>query len=201
MSRLVLIRHGESEWNALGKWTGRTDVALTPNGVAQAQDMARRIADLIPDICHCSTLSRTHMTWQTIVDHAGWHHVPHVRHAALDERHYGELTGLNKWEVRDRVGEEMFHGIRRGWDHPVPGGETLKDVYARVVPYFCAAIEPEVCAGKTVLVCAHGNSIRALVKHIEDVHEHDIPSLEINFGEVRVYRFDNDGNVVEREIR
>lgn len=201
MSQLVLIRHGESEWNALGKWTGKTDVGLTQKGIDQARAMGALLKDVEPHLCFLSTLSRSHHTWEAIIETRSWEHVPQVKHQALDERDYGELTGLNKWDVQTKVGVEAFHGIRRGWDHAVPGGETLKDVHARVVPYFESAIRPEISAGKRVLVCAHGNSIRALVKHLEQIADEDIPHLEIDFGSVRIYRFTDAGLIRDWEVR
>lgn len=201
MAYLILVRHGESEWNALGQWTGRTDVALTERG----REQARRAGELIRDIelhaCHCSTLTRARHTLDEIKACCGVAHLPSVEHGAMDERDYGELTGKNKWQVRDAYGEERFELLRRSWDHPIPGGETLKDVYARIVPYYQGTILPQLISGANVLVAFHGNTMRALVKHLDRISDTDIARLEITTGEAYLYQVAVDGAVVGKEIR
>lgn len=201
MSYLVLLRHGESEWNALGLWTGKTDVPLTEKGRAEARAAAEHLRDLPLHVCHCSVLGRARETLLEIKSCLNAHHLPTVEHEALNERDYGELTGKNKWEVRDAWGEEKFHLFRRGWAHPVPGGETLKDVHARVVPYFERQIRPQLIAEQNVLVCFHGNSMRALVKHLDEIDDASIASLEIATSEIYLYSFDAEGKIKTKEIR
>ncbi len=201
MSSLILLRHGESEWNAVGKWTGLTDVGLTSNGIAQARRAGAVLAGLEVHACHCSTLSRSVRTWEEVCDVAGFGEIAHRTASALDERDYGDLTGKNKWEVKERYGEELFHNVRRGWDHPIPNGETLKDVYARVVPYYQNEVLPEIHQGKNVVICAHGNSLRALIKHLDAISDEDIASLEVGFAEVHLYSLDKEGMILSKEIR
>ncbi len=200
-SYLILIRHGESDYNALGLWTGRTDVGITGRG----REQARRAGELVRDIeihaFRCSTLVRARHTLDEIKACHGTAHLPTHEHGALDERDYGELTGKNKWEVRDAYGVERFELLRRSWDHPIPGGESLKDVHARVVPYFEEVIRPDLASGINTVVVSHGNTLRALVKHLDEIADADITSLEIATGEVYVYRFDQTGRIVDKIIR
>ena len=177
------------------------DVSLTEKGRAEARDAAERLRDLELHALHCSTLGRARQTLHELRECLQLHHLPTREHEALNERDYGELTGKNKWQVRDAWGEEKFHLLRRSWDHPVPGGETLKDVHTRVVPYFEEQIRPQLCADKNVLVCFHGNSMRALVKHLDQIPDDRIASLEIATGELYLYRFDAEGKIVSKEIR
>ncbi len=122
-------------------------------------------------------------------------------HEALNEKSYGIYTGKNKWQVKEEVGEEEFQNIRRGWNHPVPEGETLKEVYERAVPYFQEQILPQLKAGKNVLVAAHGNSLRALTKYLCKLSDEDVCNLEIGIGEVHIYDFNSEGEIVNYEIK
>ncbi len=119
----------------------------------------------------------------------------------LNERDYGDLTGLNKWEVQEKYGDAKFTKWRRGWDFPVPGGETLKDVHARAIPYFTEHILPLLKAGQTVLITAHGNSLRALIKHLDQIDDAGVEHLEMPFGNVLIYSFNSDGRVTGKEDR
>ncbi len=201
MAYLILLRHGESEWNALGIWTGQTDIEMTAKGLEEARRAAEKIAHIEIHVCHTSPLSRAQRTLKEIKKHLQGYDWPTFIHEALTERHYGEYTGKNKWEVRDLLGEERFMLLRRSWDHPVPGGETLKDVHARIVPYFEQQILPSLKEGKNALISFHGNSMRALVKYLEDISEEEIPLLEIATGEVYLYEFDEGGRMINKEIR
>lgn len=125
----------------------------------------------------------------------------HTAHEALKERHYGIYTGKNKWEIKDQIGEEKFMQLRRGWDVAVPEGETLKDVYARATKYFEADIKRDLQNGHNVLIVAHGNSLRALAKHVENISDEDIGGLEIGTGEVHCYQLDETGVMVSKEVR
>lgn len=189
MGKLVISRHGESEWNLLGKWTGWTDVGLTEKGVADTVRLGALLKNMDFDAAYTSELKRTHQTLDALLEGRDKGGLPTVRNAALNERDYGDLTGKNKWEVKNEIGEEAFNGIRRGWDYPVPGGETLKDVYERALPYFQTEILPRLQKGENILLVAHGNSIRALMKYLDQVPEDDIANVEMLFGQLLVYTF------------
>jgi 2,3-bisphosphoglycerate-dependent phosphoglycerate mutase len=201
MAYLVLVRHGESEWNTLGLWTGWRDVELTQKGHAEARQAAEALAGIKLDVAYTSKLKRARQTLDDITATLGVTGLPVVEDAALNERDYGDLTAKNKWDVQKEYGDEQFLKWRRSWDYPVPGGETLKDVYARVAPYYDQHILPDLKAGKNVIVAAHGNSLRALVKHLEDIPDDEIPSLEIGTGEVYVYEVDPSGKITAKTIR
>jgi 2,3-bisphosphoglycerate-dependent phosphoglycerate mutase len=201
MAYLVLVRHGESEWNALGLWTGWRDIPLTEKGREEARRAAQALRDIRFDLAFTSKLVRAQQTLDEIKRELHLEDLPTIEDAALNERDYGDLTAKNKWQVEKEYGTEQFLKWRRSWDYPVPGGETLKDVYARVAPFYERYILPELRAGKNVLVAAHGNSLRALVKHLENIPDDEIPKLEIGTGEVYVYQVDPDGRIVAKEIR
>jgi 2,3-bisphosphoglycerate-dependent phosphoglycerate mutase len=193
MGTLVISRHGESEWNLLGKWTGWTDVGLTEKGYADTVRLGELLQDLTFDEAYTSALKRTHQTLDALLEGKGSQaDLPVTRATELNERDYGNMTGKNKWEVKEEIGEEAFNGIRRGWDYPVPGGETLKMVYERVLPYF----------KREILLVAHGNSIRALMKELDQISEADMANVEMLFGQVLVYTFDeSDALPIKREVR
>ena len=201
MSYLILVRHGQSEWNALGKWTGWTDINLNDEGRKDARRAAESIKNLQLDQAYTSDLKRAQQTLEEIVKTLQVKNLPTIKAAELKERHYGDLTGKNKWKIKEEYGEEQFTKWRRSWDFPVPNGETLKDVYNRVIPYYSKNILPDLMAGKNVIVAAHGNSLRALVKYLENISDQEIPKLEIGTGEVYVYKLDNKGAVISKEIR
>lgn len=199
-SHLILVRHGKSEWNKLGLWTGWTDVGLAEEGIEEARQAGLVLKDFRIDAVHVSTLKRAHETWHEIKNTLNLTHEP-KRHAALNERHYGIYTGKNKWDVKKEVGEEEFQRIRRHWNHPVTGGETMKDVHDRVAPYFERHILPELMEGKNILVVGHGNNLRALVKYLEKLDDEGVSDLEYGTGEVYCYTFDRAGKIVNKEIR
>ncbi|MBY0539147.1 2,3-diphosphoglycerate-dependent phosphoglycerate mutase [Patescibacteria group bacterium] len=199
MAKLILVRHGQSEWNKLGKWTGYVDVGLTEQGVEEAKKAGESIRGFDIHKTFTSGLKRAQQTFDAIKETLGLAHDA-VVHPALNERHYGIYTGKNKWDMQKEVGDEEFHRIRRSWNYPLPEGETLKDVYERAVPYYQESIFPEVASGKNVLLVAHGNSLRALVKHLEDISDEEIPKLEIATGEVYCYEFGEDGVVCGKTI-
>ena len=201
MAYLVLVRHGTSEWNKLGKWTGLTDVDLAPEGIEEAQRMGETIQDIQIHKAHVSKLKRAHQTLHEIKNVLKRHDLEANVHGALNERDYGVHTGKDKWQVRDELGEKAFHDIRRGWDTVVLEGENLKDVHGRVVPYYEEHIRPQLLASHNVLVVAHGNSLRALVKHLDNIADDKIHELEIGFGEVYCYEFDSKGNIIAKNIR
>ncbi len=201
MGYLILVRHGKSEWNDKGLWTGWEDPELHEHGREDAKRAAESIKDLDIHISYSSGLKRVTETLKIIKDHLDLHHIPHAEHQALNERHYGIYQGKNKWEIKDQVGEEEFQKIRRSWNHPIPEGETMEQVYNRVTPYFYEVIMPELKAGKNVLVASSGNALRAIVKDLDQISHEDISNLEIGVGDVLVYEIDQDGKVKSKELR
>jgi 2,3-bisphosphoglycerate-dependent phosphoglycerate mutase len=200
MAYLVLVRHGQSEWNALGLWTGQEDVSLTEQGRAEARAAAEHLKGIALHKAHTSTLSRAQQTLEEIKSALGHTELETTHHEALNERHYGDYQAKNKWDIRDSIGDEEFTKLRRNWDHPVPNGETLKDVHARVIPYFEEHILEDLKAGKNIIVAAHGNSLRALMKHLEEVDDTLVHELEIGTGEVTVYEISEDGSVGNKQV-
>lgn len=198
--KLVLTRHGESEFNAKSLWTGTWDIPLTEKGRGQATQMGEALSDLIPDVGFSSALIRAQDTLKLILAANHWEVPVHHSHL-LNERDYGELTGLNKWEVEAKYGSEQFTKWRRGWDEPVPGGETLKDVNARALPYFEEHVLPLLKAGKTVILTAHGNTLRALIKHFDGIDDTAVEDLEVSFGQLVIYDFDTAGQPSGKTIR
>ena len=201
MPYLLLLRHGKSEWNELGLWTGHTDIDLAETGRVEARQAAEAIRDIPIHAIHVSDLRRAEQTMDEVKQALGLTDLPHTAHAALKERHYGAYTGKNKWQIKEEIGEEKFQQLRRGWDVPIPEGETLKDVYERVAKYFNEVIRPDLQAGKNTLIVAHGNSLRALAKHVEDLSEAEVCALEIGTGEVHFYAITDDGKMDRKEIR
>jgi 2,3-bisphosphoglycerate-dependent phosphoglycerate mutase len=216
---LVLLRHGESEWNALNLFTGWVDVPLSDKGRAEAERGGRLITDagVLPDVVHTSLLRRAITTANIALDVADRHWIPVTRSWRLNERHYGALQGKDKKATLTAYGEEQFMLWRRSYDVPPPpladndqfsqagdlryadlsaaerpNTECLADVVARMLPYWESAIVPDLRAGKVVLVAAHGNSLRALVKHLDGISETDIAGLNIPTGIPLVYRLDAD---------
>ena len=201
MAKLFLVRHGKSAWNELGLWTGHTDIDLNEIGIEEARRAGQALRGEVIHHAHVSPLRRTHQTLDEIKRVLELNELDTAIHHAIIERHYGVHTGKNKWQVRDEVGEEEFKKLRRGWDIAIPEGETLKDVYARVVPYFEEHIKSALLQLRNVLVVAHGNSLRALVKHIENIHEDAIADVELGTGEVHCYVFDETGAMTGKEVR
>ncbi len=201
MAYLVLVRHGESEWNAKSLWTGWTDVELTERGRGQARAEASLFKDMKFDICFTSTLKRAKQTWDEIRTEIQAIGIPTIEDKALNERDYGDLTGKNKWKIKEEYGEELFQKWRRSWDVRPPKGESLKDVSERVVPYYRAKILSEIKLGKNVIVVAHGNSLRALMKYLENIPDNEIAKVEIGLSEAYVFEIDKEGKIVGKEVR
>lgn len=197
---LVLVRHGQSEWNRLNLFTGWRDPDLTEKGVIEARWAGRVLRDFGIRFDHAFTsrLRRAQNTLDIILDVMGQSGVPIERDEALNERDYGQLSGLNKDEARQRFGEDMVMRWRRSYDVPPPGGESLKDTAARVLPYYEAHIWPVVASGKTVIVAAHGNSLRALIMRLEGLSGEQIIQRELATGAPIVYVLDTTGAVVNR---
>jgi len=215
--KLILLRHGESEWNALNLFTGWVDVDLSEKGIKEAVQGGVLIKEknLLPDTLHTSLLNRAIRTSQLALESAGIKDISTKRTWRLNERHYGALQGLNKKDTLEKYGEEQFMLWRRSFDVPpppidpddkyaqnkdskyanlspaeIPLTECLKDVVNRVIPYWKESIIPELVAGKTVLVVAHGNSLRALIKHLEHISDEDIAKLNLPTGIPLLYRLD-----------
>lgn len=200
MAYLVLVRHGQSEWNALGLWTGQEDVSLTEQGKAEARAAAEHLREITLHKGYASNLKRTHQTLEEIKSALEHTRLETEYHEALAERHYGDYQAKNKWEIKDAIGEEEFTKLRRSWDHPVPNGETLKDVHGRVLPFYEEKILQDLKEGKNVIVAAHGNSLRALMKHLESVADDKVHELEIGTGEVVMYEIDEAGTAVDKKV-
>jgi 2,3-bisphosphoglycerate-dependent phosphoglycerate mutase len=200
MSYLVLVRHGQSEWNALGLWTGQEDVELTEQGKAEARKAAEHLKNIPLHKAHTSSLTRAKQTLEEIKGALEHTELETVNNSALDERHYGDYQAKNKWEIKDQIGDEAFTNLRRTWDYPVPNGETLKDVHSRVLPYFEEHILEDLKEGKNIIVAAHGNSLRALMKHLDEIDDDKVHELEIGTGEVVVYEIADDGKVLGKNV-
>lgn len=199
IGKLILIRHGESEWNALGKWTGTRDVHLSEKGFHEATLLGLAVKDIPFDFAYASQQIRAFETMEGILNASQQFDVPYERSAALNERDYGEYTGKNKWEMQQLLGDGAFNRLRRDWDYAVPGGETLKMVYERVQPYYETHILPKLLSGQNVLVVSHGNAIRALIKYIEGISDADIAEVEMIFGKVLLYEVDERGRSVHKD--
>jgi 2,3-bisphosphoglycerate-dependent phosphoglycerate mutase len=199
---LVLVRHGQSEWNLKNLFTGWKDPALTEKGVSEARAAGQRLKakGLKFDICFTSALSRAQNTLKLILEECGQTGLPETRDQALNERDYGELTGLNKDDARKKWGEEQVHIWRRSYDVPPPGGESLKDTLARSLPYYVHMIQPHVLDGKTVLVAAHGNSLRSLIMAIEGLTPEAILKRELDTGVPVVYRLNANSTPASVEV-
>ncbi len=200
MAKLVLVRHGKSEWNEKGLWTGWRDIPLNQVGFDEAKRTGESLSDITFDVSYTSALTRAKQTLQEILKVIGQNPAT-IENQALNERDYGDYTEKNKWQVKEEVGEKEFQKIRRSWDYPPPNGESLKMVYDRAVPYFQEEIEPKLKEGKNILIAAHGNSLRALVKYLENIPDENIATLEIGTGEAYVYDIDQNGKVTSKEIR
>ncbi|MCL5970291.1 MAG: 2,3-diphosphoglycerate-dependent phosphoglycerate mutase [Patescibacteria group bacterium] len=201
MAYLILVRHGESEWNAKGLWTGWTDVSLNEKGITEAKKAGEALKDIKIDLTITSKLKRAKQTLEEIRKILSLENIPITETGALNEKNYGDYTGKNKWEVKEEVGEEEFQKIRRSWDYRLPNGESLKDVYNRVVPYYENNILPNLKSGKNILVSASSNSLRAFVKYLDNISDENISNLEIATGQIYVYRVDNEGKIISKEIR
>ena len=199
---LVLVRHGQSEWNLQNLFTGWKDPALTEKGVGEAKAAGQRLKakGLKFDLCFTSALSRAQNTLQLMLTELGQTGLPETRDQALNERDYGELTGLNKDDARAKWGEEQVHVWRRSYDVPPPGGESLKDTLARSLPYYMHKIQPHVLEGKSVLVAAHGNSLRSLIMAIEGLTPEQILKRELDTGVPVVYRLNANSTPKSVEV-
>lgn len=202
MTKLVLVRHGQSAWNAENLFTGWRDPELTAQGIDEAgkAGAALKAEGLHFDIAFTSELTRAQKTCDLLLAALGQSDLEIVRDMRLNERDYGELSGLNKDDARAKWGDEQVHIWRRSYDTPPPGGESLKDTADRVLPYFNSAIRPQLAAGRDVLVAAHGNSLRALVMVLDGLSSEEITSVNIGTGVPYIYTMADDGSVADKRI-
>jgi bisphosphoglycerate-dependent phosphoglycerate mutase len=198
--KLFLIRHQESDWNKLGLWQGVRDRHLTDHGFKMAERLGEYFKDVNIDQAFTSEQVRTIETLASMFEAAGKSHVPTIHTSALNERDYGIYTGKNKWQVKEEVGEETFQQIRRSFDYPISQGESLHMVYDRVVPFYTNVIAPLLNSGENVLMVAHGNSLRALLKYIEQLSNDEVTHLEFDFGSILIYDTDNAGIATHKDI-
>jgi len=190
-SNLVLVRHGQSEWNKKNLFTGWKDPELTNQGIEEAIKAGKdlKTKNIKFDIMFTSDLLRAQETGRLILENMGQSDIPVIKNQCLNERNYGDLAGLNKDDAREKWGEEQVHVWRRSFDVPPPGGESLKDTAERVLPYFHSEIFPKVEDGLDVLIAAHGNSLRALVMELEEINSDEIVKLEIATGDPLTYEY------------
>jgi len=197
---LVLVRHGQSDWNLKNLFTGWRDVDLTEKGVTEAKEAGRKLKaqGLKFDVAFTSALKRAQRTLDLMLAELGQTTIPVFKDQALNERDYGDLVGLNKDDARKKWGEEQVHVWRRSYDVAPPGGESLRDTAARVLPYYIAEILPRVLRGERVLVAAHGNSLRALVMVLDKHTPETITKLNLDTGVPMIYRLNADSTVASK---
>jgi 2,3-bisphosphoglycerate-dependent phosphoglycerate mutase len=198
----VLVRHGQSEWNLKNLFTGWRDVDLSAQGIEEAKSAGRKLKarGLAFDVCFTSVLKRAQRTLDLMLAELGQTNLPVTRDLALNERDYGDLSGLNKDDARKKWGEEQVHIWRRSYAVAPPGGESLRDTGARVWPYYINRIQPHVLRGERVLISAHGNSLRALIMALDGLTAEQIVKLELDTGVPVVYRLNADSTVASKEV-
>lgn len=201
MAKLIIARHHESDWNKQGLWTGKRDRHLTEYGFQKSAEMGLLIKDQKIDRAFASMQVRSIETLSCMLDALGLLNVPTVHSSNLNERDYGDYTGKNKWDMQKLIGHEQWEKVRREWDCPVPNGETLKMVYARVIPFYEESILPLLKKGENVLVVSHGNAIRALMKYLEHIPDEGVKDIEMLFGGILIYDMDGEGKVISKEVR
>ena len=197
MARLVLLRHGESQWNLENRFTGWVDVPLSPRGIQEAKDAGVKLRSFTFDRAFTSVLARANETLRLALEAIGQTGIPVEKDKALNERMYGELQGLNKDETAKKYGDAQVKIWRRSYDVRPPGGESLKDTAERVLPYYEGTIKPHLLKGDTILVAAHGNSLRALIMELEQLSREQVLELNIPTGAPLLYELDNTGKVVD----
>ncbi|WP_027835790.1 2,3-bisphosphoglycerate-dependent phosphoglycerate mutase [Maritalea myrionectae] len=199
--RLILVRHGQSEWNLKNLFTGWKNPGLTDKGIEEAKAAGELLKSRGYEIelCYTSALKRAQHTLDLMLEEMGITNMTIIRNQDLNERDYGDLAGLNKDDAREKWGDEQVHIWRRSYDTPPPGGESLKDTADRVLPYYKREIEPRVLDGGTILVAAHGNSLRALVMALEGLSPEEILKREIATGKPIIYDLDENGKVLNVE--
>lgn len=196
MAQLVITRHGQSAWNLENRFTGWVDVDITPQGEAEAKAAGQKLKDFHFDCGFTSSLKRAQRTLDIILKEIGQENIPVTRDQALNERHYGDLQGANKAETVAKYGEEQVKVWRRSYDVAPPNGESLKDTADRVIPYFDLNIVPLLVQGRNVIISAHGNSLRALMMHLEKMTPEQILQVELPTGQPKVYDLDKELNII-----
>ncbi len=206
MPHVVLLRHGESQWNLENRFTGWVDVPLSPKGEQEAREAGEKLKSFKFDKAYTSVLKRAIDTLKIVLKIIGQENIPVEYDKALNERHYGALQGLNKKETADKYGEEQVHIWRRSYDvappkdmgplNPSGTSESLKDTAARTLPYWKEKIFPEILAGRNILVSAHGNSLRSIVMHLDNLTKEQVLELNIPTGVPLLYEFDAKGNIL-----
>ncbi len=196
MAKLLIFRHGQSLWNLENKFTGWVDVDLSEKGIQEAKEAGKKIKGMLFDFAYSSALIRAQKTLQLALESAGHPAITPVYHQALNERMYGDLQGLDKTETAKKYGDEQVKIWRRSYDIAPPNGESLKDTAARVIPYFISEIKPKLKAGKNVLVVAHGNSLRALIMHLEKMTPEQILEFEIGTAQPRLYELNENMEII-----
>lgn len=194
MAYLILVRHGVTDWNLQGRWQGLTDTSLSEEGKRQALNVANKLKDIKIDVVYTSELKRTKQTYAAICNKLNLS-CPVFCNSALNERDYGIYTGRNKWEVEKELGHEKFMKMRRGWNCPIPKGEALIDVYNRVLPFYKENILNDLKEGKNVLIISSGNTLRALIKYLENLSDERVADLELDFGGIYIFEVAKDGKV------
>lgn len=198
-AKLVIVRHGQSEWNAQNKFTGWVNVDLAPKGIAEAKEAGEKLKGFKFDKGFTSALLRAQKTLKLALEVQGQSDLEVVENEKLNERMYGDLQGMDKDQARKEFGEDQVHIWRRSFDTPPPEGESLKGTADRVLPYYTEVIEPELKAGKTIIIAAHGNSLRALIMHLEKLSREEILKTEVPTGKPKLYEFDADLNVLSTD--
>jgi 2,3-bisphosphoglycerate-dependent phosphoglycerate mutase len=201
MAYLALVRHGTSTYNEKGLWAGWDDPELTEQGKVDAKEAGEHLKDINFDEGYVSDLQRHKQTLDIILETVNETNIHITVSNALKERDYGDFTAKNKWDVKKKLGDAEFLKLRRGWDYPVPNGESLKQVYDREIPYYESTILPQLKEGKNVIIAGSGNNLRALVKYLEDVSDDEISKIQIAPGEIYLYEVNEVGEIVRKEIR
>lgn len=199
MAQLVIIRHGQSQWNLENRFTGWVDVDLSPKGIEEANKAGEILKGYKFDAAFTSSLQRAQKTLNTILESTGQTDIPVTKNEALNERMYGDLQGLDKAETAEKYGDEQVHIWRRSYDVPPPNGESLKDTEARVIPYYKEQIEPLLKEGKNIIISAHGNSLRALIMYLENLTPEEILKKELGTARPIIYDLDENAKVLKAQ--
>ncbi|CUS35522.1 2,3-bisphosphoglycerate-dependent phosphoglycerate mutase [Candidatus Nitrospira nitrificans] len=196
MARLVLLRHGESQWNLENRFTGWVDVPLSPKGIEEAKQAGEKLRGLTFDRAFTSVLTRANETLRLVLETIGQTTIPIEKDKALNERMYGDLQGLNKAETAKKYGDAQVKIWRRSYDVKPPGGESLKDTAERALPYYEKMVKPHLMKGETIIIAAHGNSLRALVMELDRLSKEEVLELNIPTGVPLLYELDDNGKVL-----
>lgn len=200
MAYLVLVRHGISDYNKKGLWTGWDNPPLAPEGFEESRKTGAQLSGIHFDLAYSADQIRSVQTLGAIGKTLN-QDFNIIQASDIRERNYGIYTLKNKWQVQEELGEAEFKKLRRGWSYPIEQGESLKQVYEREIPYFQKEIEPKLRQGKNIIIASSGNALRALVKYLENISDEQIPLLEIGTGEAYVYNIDSNGKIVSKQIR